>query len=507
MNLVRCALPAIAAALLIQTAFALDVDFLDYFAIGSNTSFWDDRTPESEDQFWAARERLWLQAQRNAVSAFVRYDVESARYYEGDYDLQARSFLGQALLKYSSKTLEAHIGDEQVSVGRGLDLSVVEREEFREELTLQGIGAMARTDYLRIEAQGGYINMIEGPPILPERAGEPYPSFEQRDVLWFVCGGPTPRGASVELVYAGGEIKPEEGNKSDLPDPFRLYGVNAELFGELGELFIGYASYTRENRFKDASEETEGRALYFSGTATAGSVTIVVEGKDYYNFLFEYADPPTLDHPKLAFGEATYDDVSGVRTEVRWSVLSPLTLRLDGYYQDRRIAGFATEITRHIYGGFDYFSPRLNASVDGGYRHEEYGYYHHGYISIEARPISWLSVDAYYHFKDFYSFNPALKSDYTDDLYRFGLSYRGIANLYVQYERSDEPTSAAAIPYASLSLEGPDYWGGGAILQPADWLKAEVFYGQERGGLSCAGGLCRALPPFQGLRAELELVF
>jgi len=507
MRPLRVFLPFASFVLLSQPVAALDVGFFDYLMIGSDTSYWDDQTPEKQDRFWALRERMWIQAQRSAFSTFVRYDIEAAQYYEGDSDTEARSYLGQALLKYSSQMLEAHVGDEQVLVGRGLDLSIVEREELNEELTLQGLGVLGRSDYFQLEAQGGYVNMIEGAPILPERAGEEYPSFDDRDALWFARGALTPPGANIEFVYCDGEIEPEAGDENDLPDPFRVYGVNAEIFGDLGELFLGVASYLRENRFKGVSDETEGRALYFSGTATAGAVTAILEGKDYYNYTFEYAEPPTLDHPKLAFGEAAYDDTSGVRAELRWHVSSPLMLRLDGYYQDRRIAGFATEITRHVYGGFDYFSSWLDATVDGGYRHEEYGYYHHGYVSVKVRPISWLSTDVYYHFKDFYAFDYSLKSGYTDDLYRLGASYRGIVSGYVQYERSDEPTSAAAVPYASLSLEGPDYWGGGVILQPADWVRAEVFYGQERGGLSCAGGLCRALPPFQGLRADLELVF
>lgn len=489
-----------------QFTSALDIGFFDYFSIGSHSQVWYDQTPKDADRFWALLEEAWVQAHYKSLSAYARYNVESA-YPDEDPEFLARYYLAQAFLRYSSKYLDAHIGDEHVLIGRGLDLSLVERKELSEEYTLQGIGALGKSDYFQVEASGGYINKLEGPPITPDRATQDIQPLEDKDTLWFAHAAVTPHGGSIEFAYGAGELQPLVEMPDELPDPFQVWGVNAEIFGNLGELFMGYANYKQQNKLKGFTDELMGDAVYFSATITNDPVTIVIEGKDYYNFTFIYAQPPTLEHPKLAFEEPSYDDVSGAHGGIRWKIYEPFTLKLDGYYQDRRLGGFGIEQTRHVYAGFDYYARRVCASLDGGYRHEEYGYYHHGYASVQITPISWLSADLYYHFKDFYAFPKALKENYTDDLYRAGLSYRGIVSGYVQYERSDEPTSIAAIPYRSVSLEGPDYWGYGIKFQPADWITSEIFYGQEKGGLSCAGGVCRALPPFQGLKFDLALAF
>lgn len=493
----------------VQFVFALDIGFFDYFSIGSRSQVWYDQTPKEEDRFWALLEEAWAQAQWKSLSAYARYNVESA-YPDENPEFLAKYYLAQAFLKFSSKHLDAHIGDEHVLLGRGLDLSLVERKELKEELSLQGLGVLGKSDYFQLGGSYGYINKLEGPPITPARVTSEITPLDDKDALWFAYAAFTPKSGSIELVYSAGELQPQFELVNDLPDPFQIWGINAEFFGELGELFMGYANYKQQNKIKGFTNELMGEAVYFSATITNDPITVVIEGKDYSNFTFIYAQPPTLEHPKLAFEEPYFDDVSGAHGGLRWKVFQPLTLKLDGYYQDRRLGGFGIEQTRHVYGGFDCYTKYISAIIDGGYRHEEYGYYHHGYASVQITPISWLSFDLHYHFKDFYAFPQyaLLKSNFSDDLYRLGLSYRGIVSGYVQYERSDEPISALGTPYGKdISLKGPDYWGYGIKIQPADWITSEIFYGQQKGGLSCAGGVCRALPPFQGLKFDVGLIF
>jgi hypothetical protein len=51
----------------------------------------------------------------------------------------------------------------------------------------------------------------------------------------------------------------------------------------------------------------------------------------------------------------------------------------------------------------------------------------------------------------------------------------------------------------------PDYAGVEVLVRAADALSLKVFGGTLPGGLVCSSGTCRTLPPFSGVRAELEL--
>jgi hypothetical protein len=65
----------------------------------------------------------------------------------------------------------------------------------------------------------------------------------------------------------------------------------------------------------------------------------------------------------------------------------------------------------------------------------------------------------------------------------------------VLWERSDEPAVVFLIKrshWAGAQLE----WKAGSVL----YLR--VFAGSSKGSTKCAGGVCKALPPFAGVRIE-----
>jgi hypothetical protein len=71
--------------------------------------------------------------------------------------------------------------------------------------------------------------------------------------------------------------------------------------------------------------------------------------------------------------------------------------------------------------------------------------------------------------------------------------------LSYTFEQSDQPGPNPATRGNFHSAE--------VIYRFISGSYAKIFVGSSRGGLKCAGGMCRTFPPFDGVKGELTLRF
>jgi len=101
------------------------------------------------------------------------------------------------------------------------------------------------------------------------------------------------------------------------------------------------------------------------------------------------------------------------------------------------------------------------------------------------------------------SYNPTSKfeADFAISQSAFTLNFAPWLSLGAMYEYSDEVGSPFVIPDRHHFVAGQVIYR----FMPGSWVK--LFFGQTRGGLKCAGGVCRVFPAFSGLRGELTVRF
>jgi len=82
-------------------------------------------------------------------------------------------------------------------------------------------------------------------------------------------------------------------------------------------------------------------------------------------------------------------------------------------------------------------------------------------------------------------------------------------SLTVGLMRSEAPklVEGALWPKGIIGGEARFWPMGELVLQIWDVHRLDLFYGFERGGISCAGGICRNVPPFKGVKLTLTSHF
>jgi len=87
---------------------------------------------------------------------------------------------------------------------------------------------------------------------------------------------------------------------------------------------------------------------------------------------------------------------------------------------------------------------------------------------------------------------------------------RGVVSLTGGLMRSEKDRlyEGAAWPKGLLGRGGARCWPSALLVtQILERHRLEVFYGYERGGVSCAGGICRVVNPFKGVKLTLTSHF
>jgi hypothetical protein len=521
-------------------AFELDTPVTDSVTVVETLKALYDKT-DPDVPFGAFVNRLNLQVGKGPFLAGVRYDTE-AYFLEKEY--YVRYIPEKFFFQYDQKPVLARLGDSYVRFGHGMTLSMLKRDEFGLDTTVQGALVKVATDYFEVEAIGGPVNPGDDSAFTPVRAQLEEPEFfDERDLVWgarMMAGHPQYFRAGGSC--AGGLLRFDpDSDYADFErdDLFDLYSVifEAPKMGGVGSIEGEYAWFEFINQKKSGIEDIrgEGRAAYLLSTWYIGPVTFVAEGTDYFRFgsptddeafVFPYHEPPSMEYTDISFGHLpNFQDTIGGRgradytipaidlnvfvnyTNIQTHKVGPNDTPpadLAEHYQSK--LPWETWI-EHIFGGVDKnFANGASANALGGCRDIPEGRYVHGQAELNTPIVYPHSIDVKYRIKQFHGMAALQGSEYSDHEADLTYGYAPYFSLTGSYEWSDEPASGITSEKTDEE-EGPNYWAVESVVQPAEWARISLGYGRYKGGLKCAGGVCRQTPPFEGFKSEFSFRF
>jgi peroxiredoxin len=418
-----------------------------------------------------------------------------------DFSPAAADFrLAKAFLEQTGRGWSARLGDFHLSLGRGMVFSVLkifEREglEHVVDTTVRGGRASFGSDRWEGQVFGGWIEREEDASVRDRVAGGA--------VRWRAWGNAR---LGFNAVAAGLEPGAEYGSRSA-----GLGSLTMEIPSLLGGAsFYGELSLIRRSVL-GAEEPVSGHGLYLQASYRTSRIGALLEVKDYRDFNFEYARPPILEGEELDILADQFDEdrtgvaAAALRLDRFWPEAEALAYIRLSWIRDaperHDLFGAYRRAIFHVYGGWE---KKLGGGgyvhVLAGWRREEAdsiaflatdGDTVHGQINASLPLGGRWSLEADWKRKEFRGAEYAYSED------RAGLSLhaspRWVAALL--YERSSEPSVEA--------LTGRSRWAGAQLeLKAGTFLYLRAFVGSSKGSTKCAGGVCKALPPFTGLRLE-----
>jgi hypothetical protein len=435
-------------------------------------------------------------------------------------------------------------GDDYLTLGRGLALSLRKFDEVGFATGLRGVHAGFRTDGFRMRLGVGTTNTVNVDSVEEKLVPDP-------NDLVFMARLETD---AIEKVRLGVHVVDIERRHSGLrnavtqlygdDDDDRLQGrrfertliagasVEATQLADALDLFaeVGWLTNdeTRQTLQGDVDAGQDGLALYGSASATLGRWTALLEGKHYDRWriesthhpdtateqgitqVFPYIAPPSLERIDQRVINTT--DVSGVRLKVDYSFERNsrgdrnVVFVNNAFFVDAPAQG---EWTWHGYLGWERTTERgERLLLQAGHRREEAPDAIDGgliRLSMVHLDLDWSKtvapgVDLVAHWShEFRSKNlgaDALADSYTEGTFYLGVNLPPAWSFTAQFEYLTEDNS-----------EHQSFPGAFVQYRPDPGSLVRLFVGRSKGGLKCSGGVCRIFPDFEGVKLETTLRF
>lgn len=402
-------------------------------------------------------------------------------------------------------------GDFYHTIGRGLGFSLLktfEKEglEYIVDTTVDGGRLSYAGRRFSADAFGGWITRGE------EDAA---PGRVVRDRVYGGSLGwrPAGLGGEVRINLVGADLAPGAllGTRNAL---MRSVTIDVPDFKDRLKLFGEVLLSRREKHY--VSAPVNGHGVYLESGLLLGDWSILLEIKDYRRLDFEYGRPPLLETEQLPivanqFVDAA-DDVRGASLRLDRNFPAAATLLFGKLtWQGDRRAGADREIA-HLFGGYEKkFRETGWLTLIAGVRRE-----------WAVSPVFWDTAGSTLHAQGNvsypltgrYSLEADLEAKRFDGTVAFGGRYFRYEEVrsYLSFHAS--PRWAATILYdytadpKILSYTPRRNWAGAKVeLRFGRANAIRVFYGADKGGVKCAGGICKFFPPFEGLRIDGFLRF
>ncbi len=465
--------------------------------------------------------RLNVSSRWQPWHASVRLDT-STFVDEPDPDIEDRYTLEKASIGWMGRSLEVTAGDAYVSFGRGLGPSLRKLDELGIDTTLRGAKLLVHGERASATVAFGYANINNIDEATSTGTDDPY------DLIG---------GAQGQLTVADGINLGAYGAAVAFRDPLGLvprdeytdrslqYGVTVDAPRAARNLGFYLEAMGQEVTSEPAARHPRGFALYGSAVSYLGKATLLVEGKAYGDLTplrpnlgqpafdaVAYNSPPTVERVQQTI-ENPASEVAGGRVRLDWS-FSPALLTYVNYGAFRDWHGYADPDSGDIeagtihdpYAGVEvrWDDARSWAIASAGWR----------LVRLDGRgdPVrqdGHLEVDASQAIDDRWSVNLRVlheeravhESAILDERFRqgtisAGLRVRPSLTLAGGYDYTTEPTQPKR-----------DYFNAnvGWDFTPSSGVR--LLVGSERGGLKCISGVCRVLPPFDGVKLSATLRF
>ena len=515
---------------------------------------------EFNDNFFSLTERVDMELQGEELSAGLRLDgflpVFPGRDGAGpsignqcpvgeewrctiEWDLRPE----RVLVRFQRDGWDLIVGDSYAVFGRGMALSLRKVDSVGVDTTVRGLQIRFEEGRLFAQLLGGYANTQNLDPVNLSLIEE-HPDLLAGARVGFRLG----EYEDMELAFHGVRLWSLQGCGdnglcdfvfSPLPDQSKdvtasvlgwNFSVPALLDGQLS-VYVEANMMLREDEYVDlVDQETErhwGRAVYASTQLNVGGLTALLEWKDYHDFLLArsngqrafhvYSTSPTTDLDSERQRGAANSRGGALR--VSYAIQpGPWSVAIGGLgyaHEDESRGADPTDgiLATHLYAQVtreNHASPGelgWTFEVLGGYRREFYlhdpagEFFDDGDVEsdvIHAQvEVGIFSGD---HGVDVTIQNREERQAGFMDYQTFrrggvAVTYAYGPNLSLSpaLRWSTEREATQPILYPSLELR----W----VFDHGRHLR--LFGGRNPGGRVCSGGVCRDVPPFQGVQAEL----
>ena len=413
--------------------------------------------------------------------------------------------LAKRFAEYSTGGFRARAGDYYYSLGRGLVISVLkifeeEGLDYVFDTTIDGGLLAYDAGPLTAQLYGGWIDRPEETSLKDEVVGG-------------TLGWNLEKIGAVRLNYAYAGLEPgsEFGNRNvslgslslDIPS----LGGKAKLYGEFSLI---------QRRRYDADEPISGHGLYLESQLRLGKFSLLLELKDYKELNFEYSRPPLLESEELDLLADQFDedrtDVSAVSARLDYYLPGPATLfycrllYLDDSPDQHFYYGAYDREIRHLFGGVE------KKFGNGGYVNGLAGWRDESdtsiaFMSTDGQTFHY-QINASWPLARTFSLEADWKHKVFDGEYLDYSEVRSYLTLHksprwvatVLYEWTDNPETV-------FFAKKKNWWAGQFEVKFGKAHSVRLFVGSTKGSTKCAGGVCRVLPPFKGVRLEAVLRF
>ena len=427
------------------------------------------------------------------------------------------------------------LGDDYLSFGRGMALSLRKMDELGFDLSLRGGHLTYQHKYATLRMSGGVTNVVNVDGIERKRVPDPNDlifaaRLETRPLSWMLFGAHVVdverRHSEVYQTFAPAILDGGDYRSLNARNYLRSLVVGGNMeFKNLGKAVTIYAEANavfNEDEIAAVSEpiKDDGYAVYAAVTAYAGPVTLLAEAKHYENYRlqstphpdtvpfpglqqqFQYITPPTLERYDQRVQQNT--DVPGghLRADIRIPETRDTIFLSGAYFVDTPVE---EESTLHVYGGWEHKEESGTRWV------AQYGYRYEG----DAGPgdvrlrMFHLDLDLYLKLSGPHDLQLHLAHEFRqesvgtvqEDSYMEGTSY-------ISWNFAPHWSVTAQFEYKTSDLEPHPYFPGAYIAYKFTHdTHIRLFGGRMKGGLKCAGGVCRIFPNFEGVQLDATMRF
>lgn len=443
-------------------------------------------------------------------------------------------------IKYRLGKLQLTLGDDYVSFGRGLALTLRKFDELGYDLNLRGVHALYKHKVFKAQLTAGITNVVNVDAVESKLIDDPNDvvfglRLEGRPLKWLRVGAHV---VDVERrnsgVYQDLSVIIPGDNTEDVPVNNQyairslVYGGNLELtnVGKLFDLYLevdGVRTESERNtaRGREVNDPEHGLAFYGAWTGYLGDLNLLLEGKHYEEYRLgptapveagqaltyeglTYIAPPTLE--RIDQRVVDNQNVNGVHLRADYAL--PDTgerFFLSGaYFWDIGLANDGT--TLHTYAGWEHRADNATdrLQLQAGYRQEDDGIADQTILQMVHIDFDlfWVITgphDIQFHWSHEFRTKKPLTGE--DDSYLEGTSY-------VSWNFAPHWSFSLQFEYLTdKQTEDPIFPGGSVVYRIDDSSHIRLFGGRQKGGLKCSGGVCRIFPEFEGVQLETTLRF
>lgn len=495
---------------------------------------------EAREDVLDLRNRLNVRLRTGAFSFGLRLDAAwfpsppIARYSS---DLRPE----EMFVTWSDKRWTLTAGDDYLTLGRGLSLSLRKFDEVGFATSLRGAHAQLKLPKFKARLGAGLTNVVNVDAVEEKLVPDPNDLVLLARVETDAIDGLELGAHVVDIERRHSDLRNAVSGLLGDDDDSRIQGRRFErsviagatvealriadaldLYAEAGFLF---QSETRATLEGDTPSGEDGLALYAAATTTLGRWTALFEAKHYDHWklasslhpdtadaqgltqTFPYVSPPTLE--RIDQRVVNNSDVSGVHLRIDHAF--DKSVRGDKHILFLSQALFLDapaehEYTSHTYAGWEHTSADgERTQLQAGYRLEEAPDEGITRLSMFHLDLDWFTtlapnLDLQAHWQHEYR-RLNIGADSLEDRYFEG-------TFYTSFSLHGTWSLTGQLEYLTRSTEdSPIFPGFFLQWKPEPASLVRLFIGRSKGGLKCSGGVCRIFPDFEGVKLETTLRF